>query len=469
MTPASDPALLPASELLRQFRRKALSPVEVAQACLARIERLDPGYGGFCLVDAEGALAAARRSEARWARAEPAGVLDGVPTTVKDILLWRGRPTRRGSRTTAGAAADEADAPAVARLAEAGAVLLGKTTTPEFGWKAVTDNPLGHIARNPWNPERTAGGSSGGAAVAAALGMGALHIGTDGGGSIRIPAAFSGIVGLKPTFGRVPAWPLSPFGTVAHLGPMTRTVADAALMLTVMARPDARDWHALPADGRDYRVGLEDGVAGLRIAASADLGFVAVEPAARQAFEAALAALAELGAVVEEVLGLMASPREIFARTWFPAAAHLLGTLPDEQRRMLDPGLQEVVEAGSRVTKAELLDAQAARGALGTAMQLLFDRFDLMVTPATALAAFAAGIEVPDRARYPRWIDWAGLSYPFNLTQQPAASVPCGFAPDGLPLGLQIIGPKYADALVLRAARAFESARPQPMALAKVG
>jgi aspartyl-tRNA(Asn)/glutamyl-tRNA(Gln) amidotransferase subunit A len=461
---ANDPATLPATELLRRYRRKSLSPVEVARACLARVERWNGTVGAFCLMDQEGALAAARASEARWSRGEPCGLLDGVPATIKDLVLVRGWTIRRGSHSTAGQPPAAEDAPATARLREAGAVLLGSTTTPEFGWKAVTDNPLGHLARNPWNTDRTPGGSSGGAAVAAALGMGALHVGTDGGGSIRIPASFTGIVGLKPTYGRVPAWPLSPFGMVAHLGPMTRTVEDAALMLTVVSRPDARDWHALPPDGVDYRVGLAGGVAGLRIAASPTMGFVEVDPEVRRVFEAAVATLGDLGARVEEVDPPVDRPGDLFARHWFPAAARLIERLPAEARAKLDPGLAAMAEQGAGFGRAELQDAALERGELGVAMQrFLVADHDLLVTPATAVPAIAAGIERPDPARQSRWTDWAGFSYPFNLTQQPAISVPAGFTADGLPVGLQIVGPKYADALVLRAARAFEAACPQPM------
>jgi aspartyl-tRNA(Asn)/glutamyl-tRNA(Gln) amidotransferase subunit A len=269
----SDHATLPAADLLRLYRSKQLSPVEVVEAALARIERFDGDVNAFCLVDGEGALQAARESEARWQAGKPAGLLDGVPATIKDLVLTKGWPTRRGSKTIDPAGPWEEDAPVVARLREAGAVLLGKTTTPEFGWKGVTDNPLTGITRNPWNTGRTPGGSSGGAAVAAALGMGALHIGTDGGGSIRIPAGFTGIFGHKPSFGRVPAYPPSPFATVAHVGPMTRTVEDAALMLTVLSKPDARDWFALPYEARDYRIGLHEGIEGLRIAYSPALGY----------------------------------------------------------------------------------------------------------------------------------------------------------------------------------------------------
>jgi aspartyl-tRNA(Asn)/glutamyl-tRNA(Gln) amidotransferase subunit A len=459
----TDPATLSATALLRLYRRKELSPVEATRACLDRIARWNDRLHAFCLVDGEAALAAARESEARWLRGAPAGLLDGVPATIKDLILTRGWIARRGSHTTESHPPAAADAPATARLREAGAVLLGSTTTPEFGWKGVTDNPLGHVARNPWDIARTPGGSSGGAAVAAALGMGAVHVGTDGGGSIRIPASFCGIVGLKPTFGRVPAWPLSPFGTVAHLGPMTRTVEDAALMLTVISRPDIRDWTALPVDDTDYRVGLGGGLAGLRIAASPTLGFVEVHPEVAASFDAALAVLAELGARIEPVDPPVGRPGSIFARTWFPAAARLLEKLPAEQRARLDPGFVAMAGQGARYSRAEIQDAMLERGELGATMQGFLSDYDLLVTPSTALPAFAAGVEYPDPERPERWSEWAGFSYPFNLTQQPAISLPCGFAADGLPIGLQLVAAKYADALVLRAARAFEAARMQPM------
>ncbi|MGH6915905.1 MAG: amidase family protein, partial [Geminicoccales bacterium] len=238
--------MLSATELLARYRRKQLSPVEATRAALDRIERFDGAVNAFCLVDGERALAHARASEDRWQRGAAQGLVDGVPTTIKDLVLTEGWPTLRGSLAIAPDQRWDEDAAATARLREQGAVLLGKTTTPEFGWKAVTDSPLTGITRNPWDVSRTPGGSSGGAAAACALGMGPLHVGTDGGGSIRIPACFTGIFGLKPSFGRVPAYPLSPYGTIAHVGPMTRTVSDAALMLNVLALPDRRDGFALP-------------------------------------------------------------------------------------------------------------------------------------------------------------------------------------------------------------------------------
>jgi aspartyl-tRNA(Asn)/glutamyl-tRNA(Gln) amidotransferase subunit A len=263
-----------ATELLHLYRTGQASPVEAMQSVLARIADLEPMLNAFCVIDAEAALASARESETRWRKRAPKDLLDGVPVSIKDLILTRGWPTLRGSRTVDPEQPWDVDAPATARLREAGAILFGKTNTPEFGIKGTTDNTLTGVTYNPWNTRMTPGGSSGGAAAAVAAGMGPLAVGTDGAGSVRIPSSFCGIPGMKPSFGRVPAHPLSPFGTVAHLGPHARSVEDLALMLTVMSRPDARDWTSLPYDPRDYRVGLHDGVRGLRIAYSPDLGYV---------------------------------------------------------------------------------------------------------------------------------------------------------------------------------------------------
>src|SRR5208282_169489 len=271
-------AMLSAARMAALFRKRKLSPVEATKAALARIAGHNGRLNAFILVDEKGALAAARRAEGRYAKGEALSAVDGVPASIKDLLLTKGWPTLRGSKALSPDQPWLEDAPAVARLREAGAVLLGKTTTPEFGWKGVTDSPLTGITRNPWNPKMTPGGSSGGAAVAAATGMGALHLGTDGGGSIRIPAGFCGIFGFKQSWGRVPAYPPSPFQTLAHVGAMTRTVADAAMLLTILARPDSRDVYALPHDGADYCKGLGGGIKGLRVAFAPTLGGRHVEP-----------------------------------------------------------------------------------------------------------------------------------------------------------------------------------------------
>jgi aspartyl-tRNA(Asn)/glutamyl-tRNA(Gln) amidotransferase subunit A len=459
---SSDLCALTATELVDAFRKKTLSPVDLTQAVLKRIETLNPVLNAFNLVS-EHALGDAKASEARWLAGQPKGLLDGVPVSIKDIILTRGWPTLRGSKTVDPRGPWNDDAPATARLREHGAVLLGKTTTPEFGWKGVTDSALTGITRNPWNTAKTPGGSSGGAAAAVASGMGPLAVGTDGGGSIRIPCGFTGLFGLKASFGRVPAWPLSPFGTVAHVGPMTRSVADAALMLNVLALPDARDWHALPYEPRDWRTGLDHGVADLRIAYSPDLGYAKVDAEVASIVRKAVSVFEDLGAKVEEKNPGFESPEKLFVTHWFSGAAFLLKGIPKDKHKLIDPGLVEAALQGEKITAHELLDAQLKRGALGTHMNLFHRDYDLLVTPTLSIAAFDAGKEVADKMLQERWTDWTPFSFPFNLTQQPAASIPCGFTKAGLPVGLHLVGPRYADALVLRAARAFESVRPLKM------
>jgi aspartyl-tRNA(Asn)/glutamyl-tRNA(Gln) amidotransferase subunit A len=389
--------------------------------------------------------------------------VDGVPTSIKDVFLTRGWPTLRGSRTIDPDQAWTEDAPGVARLRGSGAVLLGKTTTPELGWKGVTDSPLTGVTRNPWDLALTPGGSSGGAAAALACGMGALAIGTDGGGSVRIPASFTGTVTIKPTYGRIPLYPASPFGNLAHAGPMTRTVEDAALMLEVLARPDPRDPTALPE--LPAGTGLGSGVNGMRIAFSPDLGYVRVDREVARAVGAAVEVLAGLGGRVEEVDPGFSDPVEAFHALWFAGAAHIAEHLDEQRRALLEPALQEICQQGRKLTALDYLRASAQRAALGMLMGRFHERYDLLVTPTMPITAFAAGVEVPPGSTELRWTSWTPFSYPFNLTQQPAASVPCGLTGAGLPIGLQFVGPRYGDAAVLAAAKAYQDARaPLPAA-----
>lgn len=456
----TDLSLWSATDLIKGFARKIVSPVEATQAALARIDALNGALNAYRLVDHDAALAAAKASEARWAKAEPLGLVDGVPTSIKDISLTEGWSTLRGSKAVSEDGPWTEDAPVVARLREHGAVLLGKTTTPEYGWKGVTDSPLTGITRNPWDPSKTPGGSSGGAAVAAATGMGALHQGSDGGGSIRMPAGYTGIYGIKPTFGRVPAYPLSPFGTVAHIGPMTRTVADSALMLSVMSEPDARDWYASPYDGADFRTSLRHSVAGWRVAYCPDLGGAEVQAEVLALVDKAVRVFTELGAVVERVESPLPNSHETFTVHWFAGAANLMQAFSPDQRAMMDPGLIEVAETGARYTLMEYFAAVKARESMGTAMNLFHESYDILLTPTLPQPAFEAGEEVPVGSNMARWTEWTPFSYPFNLTQQPAASIPCGRTEAGLPVGLQIVGPKGGDDLVLTASAAFESVMP---------
>jgi aspartyl-tRNA(Asn)/glutamyl-tRNA(Gln) amidotransferase subunit A len=448
----------PAVKLAKGYAKKNFSPVEVVRACLAQIARRDKAVNAMCRIDEAAALAGARASERRWMKGRALSALDGVPALIKDLLLVKGWPTLRGSKTVDPDQDWSDDAPSVARLREGGAVFLGLTTTPEFGWKGVTDSPLTGITRNPWDLSKTPGGSSGGSAAALAAGYAPLTLGTDGGGSIRIPAGFSGIFGLKPSFGRVPAWPLSPFGTVAHVGPMTRTVEDAALMLNLISRPDARDWHGLPYDDADYAKKLGKGVKGLRIAFSPRLGHADVDPEIAGLVKAAVKTLASLGARVDEVDPGFEDPAECFRVLWWSGTRTLLGRLPAEKKKLLDPALADVVEQAMTLSLDDYLEAMKARGALGSHMRQFMERYDLLVSPTLPIAAFAAGRLAPGGDGTGKWVNWTPFSYPFNLTQQPAASVPCGFTKAGLPAGLQIVGRMFDDAAVLRAAFAYERA-----------
>ncbi|MGW1540439.1 amidase [Streptomyces sp. NPDC002309] len=450
---------LTAVRLLDGYRKGEFSPVEVARAALERAESIQPEVNAFVRLTAEDALLRARESQERWRRGEPDGLLDGVPVTVKDLLLLRGAPTLRGSRTVDPQGRWDEDAPSVARLREHGAVFLGKTTTPEFGWKGVTDSPAGGVTRNPYDPARTAGGSSGGAAAAVALGAGPLALGTDGGGSVRIPAAFCGIFALKPTYGRVPLYPASAFGTLSHVGPMTRDAADAALLLDVIGRPDSRDWSGLPPSPSAFTDGLADGVRGLRVAYSPSLGGqVAVRPAVAAAVRRGVQSLAELGAYVEETDPDLTDPVEAFHTLWFSGAARVTQRLGPRQRALLDPGLREICARGARYSALDHLAAVDVRMDLGRRMGRFHDTYDLLVTPTLPITAFEAGAEVPKGSGHRRWTGWTPFTYPFNMTQQPAATVPVGTDGDGLPIGMQLVAARHRDDLVLRAAHALYEA-----------
>jgi aspartyl-tRNA(Asn)/glutamyl-tRNA(Gln) amidotransferase subunit A len=456
---SDDPALISATTLIEQYRKKSLSPVEATKAALARIAALDPVLNAFCLLDEEGALAAARAAEARWMRDAPLGLVDGVPATVKDVMVARGWPTRRGSKTASTQAAEQ-DSPMVARLREHGAVLLGKTTTPEFGWKPIGDSPLTGITRNPWSRGHTPGGSSAGAAVAAAAGMGALHLGSDGGGSIRIPCSFCGVFGIKPTFGLVPSAPPSQFAIVSHTGPITRTVADAALMLSVIARWDARDPYALPPAARDFVSGIDAGVAGLRMAFSPGLGYATVDPEVASRVEAAVGVFADLGASVEGCDPEFASPRDAFWALWCAAAARIVSGIDPSRHAELEPGFLRTAEHGARLTGVDYLDAEAIRAGVVERMNAFLERYDVLLTPTVAVPALPIGQDLADPGRQESWIEWTPFSYPFNMSRQPAANVPCGVTRAGLPVGLQVVAAQGNDALVLRVARAYEAVHP---------
>lgn len=443
--------------LSRAFAARRLSPVEVTRDALARVER-HASLNAFLIVDAEAALASARAAEARWMRGEPRGALDGVPVTLKDQFDAIGLPSRKGSLTTPDMPARE-DAPCTARLREAGAVILGKTAMCEFGWKGVTDSPLLGVTRNPWHSTRSAGGSSGGAAVAAAIGAGAIHVGSDGAGSVRIPAAWCGVFGFKPSFGRVPHHPGGRLG-VGHVGPLTACVTDAALAMDALARPDPRDPTALPYDGCDHMAALDAGVRGWRVAYSRTLGHATAEPETLALCDAAARVLELLGAHVEEVEPRLPDPAPGFGALWRASMGHAMAALPPSQRALLDPGYVVEAEEGLRHDAAAIFRAMGERQEYSRAMAAFMQPYDLLVTPTMPMPAIEAGRDVPAGSGMRSWLDWSPFTYGFNWTGQPAASLPCGLTRAGLPVGLQLVGRRFDDAGVLRAARALERAMP---------
>ncbi|MFO1085007.1 MAG: amidase [Reyranellaceae bacterium] len=452
-----DFAWLSAVELQILYARGEASPVDVLDTFLARAAALQPHLNALVLIDEAAARVAAKESEARWRNKAPLSVFDGVPTTIKDTTPVRGWPTRVGSHATDETPAAES-APVVERLQAAGMIVFGKSTTPEFGWKALTDSPLQGTTRNPWNLGHTPGGSSGGASALTAAGINPFNHGNDGGGSIRIPAAHTGLVGLKPSFGRVPQYPAdSPFADVVSQGVLSRSVHDTALALNLLAGPDSRDWRSLPADPRDYSVGLEDGVRGLKLGLSLDFGHIEADAEIRTLVAAAARWFEQLGAVVEDVGPLIEPLRPSFEALWIGSFATRLRQIPTQLHAKLDPGFRAAAEKGLAITLADYAKAYEAKSKLARDMALWHQRYDLLLTPVTPTAA--PPVETLYNAEaFPRWTKGAPYTLPFNLTGQPAASMPAGVTSTGLPVGLQIVGPARADALVLRAMRAYESA-----------
>ncbi|HEX5528851.1 MAG TPA: amidase [Methylomirabilota bacterium] len=451
-----------AQELAALIRGKQVSPVEVVEALLARIERLNPALNCYATVTAEEARDAAVAAEVEVVSGETLGPLHGVPVSIEDLVFTRRVLTTGGSRLFADHVPEE-DSVCVERLKGAGAIIVGKTTTPEFGHKAVTDSPLLGITRNPWNPALTPGGSSGGAGAAVAAGLGPLAVGTDGGGSIRIPAAFCGVYGLKPSFGRVPQAPGFPgWETLSHTGPLTRTVRDAALMLDVIAGPDDRDRHSLPAAGRAYLEACEDGIAGLSVAWSPDLGYARVDPEVAELCAVAAERFESFGGHVEVVSPSWEDPEEIFrvmvgAETWGAWGDRL-----EADGEQMDRSLRALMKFGAGITAERYLRAMRRRHDFWTEVQRFLARFDLLITPTVAVPPFEVGRpglnEVAGQPSSP--LGWTPFCFPFNLTGQPAATVPVGFTSAGLPVGLQIVGRRHADHTVLAASAAFEAAQP---------
>ncbi len=458
----TDLGYLGVTELSTLYRERTLSPVEVAEAVLRRIDQVDPVVNAMMRTTPEIALAAARRSEARFMRGEPVGLLEGVPFTIKDLQHTKGVQTDFATAIMQGTIPD-VDAPCVTRLYDAGGVMLGKTTSAaEWGWKGVSQAPISGITHNPWAKGMNAGASSSGAGVAAACGYGPLHQGGDGAGSIRMPAHFSGVYGFKPTHGRVPNWPMSNNDLATHIGPLTRSVRDAALMTQAMAGPHMWDYTSLEAPPQDYASQLGADMRGKRIAYTTDLGHARVDPEIAESVARAVRVFEEMGAVVEQVTPQWGPLGPELVRFFWPATfTARLASLPEFESRM-DPGFVAMIRYAADFTARQFMEMRTRRFAYVQAIHEFMDNYDFLLSPAVSVAAFPANQLQP--AHWPQhewdWLMWAEFSYPFNWSGSPAASVPCGFTPAGLPVGLQIVGRRFDDLGVLQASAAFETARP---------
>ena len=446
------------TDITAGYRSGALSPVTVTEAALAQAETADLHFNAFWCIEHDQALAAAKAAESRWRSGSPLSPIDGIPTTIKDIVRCQ-MDARYGSAMTPDVS-QLPDAPSVGFLRAAGAVFLGLTNVPEFGWKAITDSPKNGPTLNPWNPRLTPGGSSGGAAAAAVCGAGYLHLGTDGGGSIRVPASFTNLVGHKPSFGRVAAYPASVFGTVAHIGPMARTVSDVAVMLNAMSGRDSRDWNqgACPSPELSQPVNPQIlDLQGLRIGVWRQPVIGDNHPEVEAAFMQTVDDLEKAGAmVIPFSLPDRDTLLEVFYRHWYVGAANALSRIPEKNHVHMDPGLVNAAQIGNAYSALDGIQAAIARSDFGAKMDMAFDSLDFIVSPSVQVLPFEINHDIPPESDFKSWVEWAGYSFPINLSQQPACSVPCGVASDHRPMGLQIIGARGQDEAVLSMALTYE-------------
>jgi len=457
----ADLCYTPATKLAALIRAKKLSPVELTRTVLERIERLNPRLNAFCTVTADSAMKGAREAEQAVMRKRKLGPIHGIPFSVKDLSFTAGVKTMGGSHIFADRV-PEHDAPFVRRLKAAGGILIGKTTTPEFGWKALSGCPLTGDTHNPWKLGFNTGGSSSGAGAAAAAGLGPLHQGSDGAGSIRVPSSFCGVFGHKPSYGRIPQWPVSNNDYTTHNGPMTWTVGDSALMMSIMAGPDDWDRTSLDAAPADYQGKLNRGIKGLRVAWSPNLDGLRVDPEVAEVVKRAVGAFKEAGAKVEEVTPGFADTHDMIRIMWCAHYAGAWGPYLPKWREKMDPAFVACIEDGMKVSVVDYIDARGRKLIHWDSVRPLFEKYDLLLTPSVSVPALPLGRINPEGwPQHPwDWLGWASFSYPFNFTGQPACSIPAGLTKAGLPVGLQIVGRRFADLTVLQAAAAFEKARP---------
>lgn len=464
----TDICSMTAVDLAAAIKKRELSPVEVVTAIANRMDAMEPLLHAFCTPTLETARKQAEDLAARIAAGEEVGPLAGVPVGIKDLVATEGIRTACGSKAYEDFVPDEDDI-VVERLKAADALIIGKTNVPEFGYSGVGHNPVFETTRNPWDPAMTPGGSSAGSGAAVASGMGPIAVGSDGGGSVRIPSAHCGLFGMKASMGRVPLYPgcrderypgISSWESLEHIGPMSRTVADSALMLSVMAGPDSRDRHTIPTHDVDWTGDLNRGIEGLKVAYSADFGYAAVDPAVREVVERAVAVFEkELGCVVEEADPGFDDPYDAF---WGLVAADtdLIGMRQLAEKFELSPHLQDFL---SRPWTAEdLTSAVMTRKAVCNKMARFMQNYDLLLSPTLTVPPFPVHMQGPEKVdgQMVPPFQWLSFTLPINMTGQPAASIPAGWTDSGLPVGLQIVGRHLSDESVLLASAAFEAAAP---------
>lgn len=455
---------LPAFEIAGLINRQELSASEVLERFIERLQKINPILNAYCTSTLEMARNQAAQVDAAIKRGQSLGRLAGVPTSIKDVLLIKGVRSTFGSKIYENYVPD-VDSVAVERLKKAGCVILGKTNSPEFGHKGVTDNLIFGTTKNPWDLTKTSGGSSGGAAAAVASGISPLAVGTDGGGSIRIPSSFCGCYGLKPNYGRISRYPITGISweTLSHYGPIVRYVEDAALMLDSMKGPHFEDYFCMPAQEIDYFNGLNEVPKKLRVGYSMSLGFTKiVDPEVREAVLNNVQKFERIGWEVEEATIKIKNPELAYSVLITTGLAYDLKSKLEKWRDQMSPTLVKYVEAGLKWTAMDLKDALFQRKKMYEVLMRTFQTYDVLITPTTAIPAFDHHLmnpaKIDNKAASP--LTWVSFTYPLNMTGLPAASIPCGWTKTGLPIGMQIIGPRYNELIVLQASKAYQDIAP---------
>ena len=449
-----------AMDLRRRIAAREISPVELTRRALDKAQATQASLNAFFVLMPEAAMAAARVAEDAVMKGAPLGVIHGLPFSAKDLMAVGGVRYASGSRTMADNVA-AADAPAVERAKAAGGILIGKTTTSEFGCKPVGDSPLTGITRNPWNLDKTPGGSSAGAAASVAAGITPFALGTDGGGSIRIPCAFTGLAGLKGQFGRVPVWPTSATPTLAHVGPIARSMEDAALLFSAIAGYDRRDPFGVAGPVPDVLGAAKASVAGLKVAYSPTLGYARPAPEVVDITRRAARTLSDLGCHVEEIDAVFdTDPADLWTAEFYAGVGIRLRSFVENQRDLLDPAVADVLEPALSQEMRAYYTSVFARYALREKMRLFFEQYDALVSPVLPVTSLDVGLDIPPALADRNLVSWVFYTYPFNLTGQPAGAVCAGIASDGMPVGLQIVAPACREDLVARIGAAYERTRP---------